>query len=72
MVTAVLKAVTVNGVGVVGVAVLTAVVVMAVVALDKLVNVKLNGPPTALLVIFWIARVAALGVLVKVQEIASP
>lgn len=55
-----------------GVAVLAAVVVIAVGLEAKLVDVKVKGPPIAADVIFCNATVAGLGVLVKVQEIASP
>ena len=55
-----------------GVAVLAADVVIATGFEAKLVAVKLNGPPIAAVVIFCNATVAGFGVLVNVQEIASP
>jgi hypothetical protein len=72
IVTAVLKAVTLIGVGEAGVAVLVTVVVIATGAEARLVAEKLKGPPTALAVILLNATVAGLAVLVKVQAIASP
>ena len=38
----------------------------------RFVAVKVKAPPIAPVVIFWMATVAGLGVLVKVQLMASP
>ena len=72
IVTAVLNAVTLIAVGDAGVAVLAAVVVIAAGLEAKLVGAKVNGPPIAAVVIFCSVTVADFGVLVNVQEIASP
>ena len=72
IVTAVLRVVTLIGVGVAGVAVFTAVVVIAPGAVARLVDVKVNAPPMAPSVIFCNVTVAGFAVFVKVQEIASP
>ena len=53
-------------------AVLAADVVIATGLEAKLVAEKVNGPPIAAVVIFCNVTVAGFGVLVKVQEIASP
>ncbi len=72
IVTAVLKAVTLIGVGTAGVAVLVEVVLIAVGAEARFVAAKVKGPPIALVVIFCNATVAGFGVLVNMQEMASP
>lgn len=72
IVTAVLKAVTLIGVGAAGVAVLTADVVIAAGAEARLVTVNVKGPPIAPEVTFCKATVAVFGVFVKVQETESP
>ena len=72
IVTAVLKDVMLIAVGTAGVAVAAAVVVMAAGLDAKFVAVKVNGPPTANVVIFCKDTVAVFGVLVKMQAMASP
>ena len=72
MVTAVFKVVTLLVVGEAGVGVAADVVVIAAGFVTRFVDAKLNGPPTAPMVIFWIATVAGFGVLVKLHAIASP
>ena len=67
-----LNAVTAIGVGAAGVGVPVAKVVMLGGAEARLVAVKVNGPPIAPVVIFWIATVAGFATLVKVQPRASP
>jgi len=56
-------------VGEAGVGVATAVVVMAAGAAARFDTEKLNGPPNAPVVVFWIATVADLAVLVMAQVI---
>ena len=48
------------------------VVVMDGGAEARFVEVNVNAPPIAPVVIFWMATVAGFGVLVKVQLMASP
>ena len=60
------------GVGAVGVGVPVEVVVMDGGAEARFVEVNVNAPPTAPVVIFWMATVAGFGVLVKVHVTASP
>ena len=60
------------GVGTAGVAVPVEVVVIEGGAEARFVWVKVNAPPIAPVVIFWMATVAGFGVLVKVQLMASP
>ena len=72
IVTAVLNAVTLMAAGDDGVATPAPIVVMEAGFEARLVAVNANGPPIAAVVIFCRATVAVLGVLVKVQAIASP
>ena len=60
------------GVGAAGVAVPVEVVVMDGGAEARFVEVNVNAPPIAPVVIFWMATVAGFGVLVKLQLMASP
>ena len=55
-------------VGVTGAAVFTAVVLIPAGAAERLVAVKVNGPPNEPVVIFWIATVGIFAALVKVQS----
>ena len=71
-VTAVFNVVTLMAVGEAGVAVPVAVVVIDGGDDARLVEANVNGPPMAPVVIFCSVTVAALGVLVKMQAIASP
>ena len=71
-VTAVLNADTFIGVGAAGVAVPVAVVVIAGGAEARFVAENVNAPPTAPVVIFWMATVAGFVVLVKMHAMASP
>ena len=59
-------------VGAAGVGVPVEVVVMDGGAEARFVEVNVKAPPTAPVVIFWIATVAGFGVLVKVQLMSSP
>ena len=63
---------TVIGVGAAGVAVPVCVVVMEGGTEARFVAVKVKAPPIAPVVIFCMATVVGLGVLVKVQLMASP
>jgi hypothetical protein len=67
MATAVLNAVALMAVGAAGAGVAATVVVMFAGTAERLVAVKLNGPPAAPVVVFWMATVAGLAVLVNVQ-----
>ena len=66
------KVVTAIAVGAAGSATPTALVVIFVGLLARLVCVNEKGPPRAPFVIFLMATVAGSGVLVNVQEMASP
>ena len=72
IVTAVFKADALMAVGEAGVAVPVAVVVTEGGLEARFVEAKVKGPPMAPVVIFCKVTVAALGVLVKMQAIASP